>query len=683
MASQRKALKEATPIAVIQGDALTLFNDSTELFIKEETGNYTVNNHIIRFGRDSAKQKIFEKMYSSNDFDYCLANPPYIREDDHKELFRRTKRLPIGRELYQGKMDYYHFFIELGLSKLCEGGLLCFITTSYWLTAVGASNLRRYILDNALVREVIDFGPTKLFESAKGQFNVIFVLEKKNNKHNAELRKKNIIKVVQIKEAFSNSIQENIPKLFEHLSEHIDKKKFSDRYIDVYYSATPQGELTDAKWDIFVHRRDKKTLDVIEKNGKPLEEFCTINQGLLSGADVVTTDNIKLLPQQNIDDYAIKAGQGVFYLREEEIRSLHLSEKEKELIKPIHKASEVTGYLPTTQVEKNLYCIYINKNTPVKTYPRIIQHLQKFRPILENKREAQEGKLPWYSMHWARTDELFQNEKIIVSKWPPSNDFGFSDGEYFCDANIYIIKPKQETNESLKYILGVLNSKVIGYYFERKGSKRGDKYFFPKEFCQKIPIKPIGNKREKKLHDKIAALVDEMITERKKLLELTPYIMDTQFINQKYFGSTVPELSDKTIVHSLGWNGARPLNRSDAIKYSLGKIEPEDFMLAKVQMVGETLFESRSTIRLIGIDDSVIEVKGERKMLELLTTMLADYKNKSLKEILDDIELPLDTKLLQEKKTTMLKDIKALTKRITDLQENIDRVVMELYGVQI
>jgi type I restriction-modification system DNA methylase subunit len=683
MYAKKRFTIQSQPVGVVQGDSLTLFNDVAELFVKEETGTYNSSNHLVRFGRDSAKQKIFEKMYSSNDFDYCLANPPYIREDDHKELFRRTKTLPIGRGLYQGKMDYYHFFIELGLSKLREGGKLCFITTSYWLQAVGASNLRRYILDNALVKEVIDFGQTKLFESAKGQFNVIFVLEKKHGPLSANERKKNTIKVVQVKELFSSSIQENIPKLFKHLAGHIDKKDYSDKYIAVYESAAKQGELTDGEWHLFVHKRHKKQLQLIEEAGKPLEEFCNINQGLLSGADSVTNSNIELMPQKNVEEFDIKVGQGIFYLTDSEVAALLLDEKEKELIKRMYKASEVTSYIPSAQLEKDLFCIYVHKETPIKNFPHIHRHLLKFKQILENKREAQEGKLPWYSMHWARTPDLFSGEKIIVSKWPASNEFGYSNDEYYSDANTYLIKPKNHPPESLKYILGVLNSSLMTFYFEQKGSKRGDKYFFPKEFCQKLPIKPIKTMTEKKLHDEIVTLVEEMIDERKKLLEITRYISDPQFINKKYFSDELPELNDKAIVNSLGWKGARPLNRSESIAYSLGSINPEQFTLTKVQVVGETLFESNSTLRLTGADNSIVEIKGVKRTMDLLQTILQDYKQRSLKEILDDVELPIDINILEKKRKELTVELKEITNRITLLQRKIDKLVSNLYGVEM
>jgi adenine-specific DNA-methyltransferase len=643
-----------------------------------------VSNHLIRFGRDTAKQKIFDKIYSSNDFDYCLANPPYIREDDHKELFRRTKNLPIGRELYQGKMDYYHFFIELGLSKLRDGGKLCFITTSYWLQAVGASNLRRFILDNAIVKEVVDFGPTKLFESAKGQFNIIFLLEKKNGKHNADGRKKNTIKVVRVKELFSPNLSDNISKLFKHLSEHVDRKEYSDKYIEVYDSATQQGDLTEKEWHLFVNKKHKKTLNAIEEAGRPLDEFCSINQGLVSGSDSVSKSNIEYLSQKNAEEYEIKIGDGIFYISDDDIdKKIRPTSKDIEIIKKLYKASNVTPYIPSNEVYNNMHVIYTSAGLTIKNYPRILQHLEKFKGILQQRLITYEEDYEWFKLHRERNKEIFEGEKITISIWPAANDFGYSGEDYYAERNIFLIKLKNHPKESIKYILGVLNSKVIGYYFEQKGSKRGDKYFFPKEFCQTLPIKPIKTKEEQKLHDKIVELVDEMIIERKKLLELIRYISDPQFINKKYFDDDIPPLHEKAIVNSLGWKGARPLKRNDAITYSIGQIEPEKFTLVKYQMVGETLFESKAIVRLIGADSSIVEIKGEKSMIDLLSTILENYKQKSLKEILDDVELPLDPKLLTEKKTEIAKQIKTVIGKINRVQISIDKLVMKLYGVEL
>jgi type I restriction-modification system DNA methylase subunit len=142
------------------------------------------NNHVVRdVNREliphDPKGRVRELLTSHFDYDYVCSNPPYVGEKGHKELFRSTlESLPYWRRHYQGKMDYLYWFVILGLIKLREGGRLGFITTSYWPTADGATHLREFILENALILEIIDFGETRIFEGAPGQHNMVFVLEK-------------------------------------------------------------------------------------------------------------------------------------------------------------------------------------------------------------------------------------------------------------------------------------------------------------------------------------------------------------------------------------------------------------------------------------------------------------------------------------------------------------------------
>ncbi len=97
----------------------------------------------------------------------------------------------------------------------------------------------------------------------------------KNGKHNADVRKKHRIKVIRVKELFSPNLQENIPKHFRHPSEHADRKEYSDKYIEVYESATLQGDLTEKKWHLFVNKKKKKlnTIDEEEKTFKRILHY--------------------------------------------------------------------------------------------------------------------------------------------------------------------------------------------------------------------------------------------------------------------------------------------------------------------------------------------------------------------------------------------------------------------------
>ncbi|MCG8753066.1 N-6 DNA methylase, partial [Tenacibaculum finnmarkense] len=101
-----------------------------------------------------------------------------------------------------------------------------------------------------------------------------------------------------------------------------------------------------------------------------------------------------------------------------------------------------------------------------------------------------------------RNIDLFDGEKIIIreitGKYPNSIIATFNDKLYLYNrSNIGIIK-RPEKNISLKYIVAILNSKLIAYYFVKNTAKSVRK-MFPKIILndlRKFPIKEISEKEQ-------------------------------------------------------------------------------------------------------------------------------------------------------------------------------------------
>ena len=118
-----------------------------------------------------------EWMFGLTDgFDVTIGNPPYIGERGHKEVFRDIAQNAWGKKYYQRKMDLFYFFFHFALDNTKENGQICFITTNYFITADGASKLRKAFKEQSTVRKLINFNEFKIFESALGQHNLISLL---------------------------------------------------------------------------------------------------------------------------------------------------------------------------------------------------------------------------------------------------------------------------------------------------------------------------------------------------------------------------------------------------------------------------------------------------------------------------------------------------------------------------
>ena len=72
-------------------------------------------------------------------FDAVIGNPPYVRQEQIKELKPALKK---AYRAFDGMADLYVYFYELGLRLLRPGGRLSFVVTNKWLRAGYAEKLR-------------------------------------------------------------------------------------------------------------------------------------------------------------------------------------------------------------------------------------------------------------------------------------------------------------------------------------------------------------------------------------------------------------------------------------------------------------------------------------------------------------------------------------------------------------
>jgi adenine-specific DNA-methyltransferase len=124
-----------------------------------------------------------------------------------------------------------------------------------------------------------------------------------------------------------------------------------------------------------------------------------------------------------------------------------------------------------------------------------------------------------YGDHLAapRTFDIFNGPKIIIreitGKHPQSIIATYTEDIFLFNRSNIAIKAKQNTSISLKYILGVLNSKLMSYYF-MKNTAKSVRTMFPKlilEDLRKFPFKNCTT--EKQLP--IISLVEQVLIEKK------------------------------------------------------------------------------------------------------------------------------------------------------------------------
>lgn len=683
--------KEHLPLPVLRVDALSLHNKWNNLL--EENKGYEPDELRDLLPLDSRKKKIWQliKEELAGNFDYCCANPPYIGEKGRKELFRNTrkKRFPYWNQYYQGKMDYFYWFIILGLSKLKEGGKLGFVTTLYWPTAEGASILRKHILKNAKIKEMIFFNETKLFEYAKGQHNMVFILEKRSNQESEQAKASNRIKIVKVVTANSkipgNSISDKLQYLTKHIQKHIDNETYQDDYIHIHWSGVKQGELPDgAPWyELKIPPSDIKFTQDLENKGDPLDKLCYIKQGVVSGADKLAKKKMKeLLPKERIRKYNLKKGDGIFILSENEKDELDLSEAEEELLKPTYKNSDIKPYFTHTKRRSDIFLLYVTKGVDIDNYPKIKQHLKRFKEILMERRECKQGKIPWYSLQWPRDEKLLSAMKIVTPRWGKDiKPFGLQTGAFYENSDVNLFVDRSSTREDLLYILGLLNSDLIKLWMKKKAKQKG---LTRQSILKKIPIARINfeNNKEERLHNLIVEKVKNIRKDISFLSDYSKYL-STPSLLQLSPEKELPDfkLNITAILDDL------PPNKLYSIRThpSLSIVGLEDgseanFNLRQIGDVELTL--ENPQIQLKARNRSTLAIQGPKDLLDLLSDLLTECRGMDWKDIKRELLLPKSVSTFLERKEQIVSAVNGLIGKIEETQEKINSMVYEIYGIE-
>lgn len=192
---------------------------------------------------------------------------------------------------------------------------------------------------------------------------------------------------------------------------------------------------------------------------------------------------------------------------------------ESDIIKDFYKNSDIQKYY--TSNETKLRIIYSTNDTNIKNYPLIYNHLIQFKDLIDTYRWTEEVK--WYALVRPRNIKMFQVEKIVAPQRSKYNTFGYNNGDWFASSDVYYIT-SPINGYSLKYILGLLNSKLYYIWLYHKGKRKGETLELYQKPLSEIPIKRVSSE----VQNSIIKIVDEIITHKK-----TDSRYDTSVLEQK------------------------------------------------------------------------------------------------------------------------------------------------------
>lgn len=303
---------------------------------------------------------------------------------------------------------------------------------------------------------------------------------------------------------------------------------FEDKYISIFTS--PQELLSSEAWS-FSPPETEQLKEKIRKDSWLLgdDDFCTIGQGMKTGLNKAFIVTPEIIKKNEIESSVLKK-----YVKTRDIRRYHID-------------------------YRGLHLIYTVPETDPNTIPNTMKYLKQFRPELEKRFQFKAGVCEWFELSIPQNRKLFDNvkEKILVPNYSTSNKFAYDNESFYTLTDTYVLVPKT-TAVSLKYVLGILNSRLMNFFYRSTTKLKRDGYMeYVNRPLSEIPIKKLNieNESEKAIHNEIVQEVDELIELSQKRmainLDFNRYI-DDPIIDYVKFGSIYHELnpseldSDKT-----------------------------------------------------------------------------------------------------------------------------------------
>jgi type I restriction-modification system DNA methylase subunit len=430
-------------------------------------------------------EKEFPEIIKQGGFEAVIGNPPYIRIQTMKEW------APLEVELYKkhytsaskGNYDIYVVFVERGLNLLSKRGRLGFILPHKFFNAQYGQPLRNLLSKGNHLADVIHFGDQQVFVGATNYTCLLF-LDKAGNKQCDFIKVDDLMAWRNTGEAVEGTI--------------------------------PSTRITASEWN-FVVGKSAALFEKLNRIPVKLGDVADIFVGLQTSADDVF----------------------IMDLVEETTRTLRLKSKaldtewtfEKGLLYPLVSGTDVNRYcnLPERQYILFPYKVdgklveLIDLDIISKTYPKTSTYLLKNKERLEGREKGKAKGVNWYGYIYLKNMTLQSIEKLcaprLVERLYATYDV---EGNHFLDnVDVGGITLKAEyQKQGLAYLLGLLNSKLLRWYFPHVSAPfRGGWLSANRQFLSQLPIRIINfsDTADKAHHDQVVKLVEQMLSLHKQL----------------------------------------------------------------------------------------------------------------------------------------------------------------------
>jgi hypothetical protein len=411
-------------------------------------------------------------------FDIIIGNPPYMSLQKLKDEHIAYEQLKY--KTFSKQSDVYCLFYERGVELLKPFGHLTYISSNSWMQTQYGLLLRKFFVANTDPVLLLNIEDSQIFEEATVEANILSVKKDTWSK---------------------NLIASTLDKKFD--SSHITLHEYFQSNSIVI------ADLPESGWSI----GDEKTRSIKAK----------------------IETNSSLLGNLKNDIYrGFTTGFNEAFFISSATRSILISEDPncEGLIKPALRGKDLSRY---SYHWKDIWIILVkqgwtNKNRGNQdpeeffknSFPSIYNFLKSTGEIIKGKGKGLFNRDDmgdyWWELRPCIYYDDFEKEKIIWGELSDDQKFSLDASGYYANNTVFFL-----TGENIKYLLGILNSKLAKWYFNiistssGMGTNRWLKYKI-----EQLPIKNASNVDLEKISDLVTQIEENKrnnLLHHSKLLE--------------------------------------------------------------------------------------------------------------------------------------------------------------------
>jgi tRNA1(Val) A37 N6-methylase TrmN6 len=428
--------------------------------------------------------------------DIIIANPPYVRT----QILGAEKSRQIAR-IYnlKGKIDLYFPFLIGMTNALKKDGIIGVITSNRYLTTKSGAEIRKFLLENYDILEVIDLGDSKLFDAAV--LPAILIGKKKTGKKQLAV----LCRFTKIYEEFQpqkNKIKQN--SVYDILKQE-NSGVYSVADGRVFSYSTGLLKYSRVKTDIWqmVNNIENKWIEQVQKNTAfYVGDKFKVRVGIKSCAD-----NVFLNEHWDKEEFI----------------------PENELLKPLISRENIERWTCATENCIKVLYPHFSRNGKREVYDlqkfsNMEKYLNKHKIQLENRDYVIQAGRKWYEMWVPQNPELWQYPKLVFPDISVEAKFSYDESGAIVNGNCYWIVakflfPTEKEKDLLLLIQGVANSALMAQYHDLCFNNRlySGRRRYLSQYIEKYPIPDPYNTFSKRIVEIVELLNNKNFTSKSEL----------------------------------------------------------------------------------------------------------------------------------------------------------------------